>query len=319
MTRVRPAGDGTTGSRLRVASAPVSFGVDEIMADDAWMPEPDELLDWMMDLGYEGTELGPPGYLGQGEGLREALESHRLALVGAFLPQRFSSPDGAEEDRSWLRRTIASIVEGTPRGSVPFAVLCEAIDEPVRHAFAGRIPVHPEAWLPEARWGTLADNLHRAAEICRAAGLEPVFHPHAGTFVETADEIARLAERMDPSLVGLCLDTGHFYFGGADPVRWARDHRELIRHVHIKDCRRAVIESVDAAGGDLTRMLKGGVFCPLGEGDVAIGKVIEALHETGYGGWLVIEQDQSLTATDTREALVAGQGRNREYLRGMGI
>ena len=50
--------------RMRVAGAPVSFGVDEIMVDDAWMPEPEDVLDWIRDIGFEGTELGPPGYLG---------------------------------------------------------------------------------------------------------------------------------------------------------------------------------------------------------------------------------------------------------------
>ena len=29
---------------MKVASAPVSFGVDEILVDDAWMPEPDQML-----------------------------------------------------------------------------------------------------------------------------------------------------------------------------------------------------------------------------------------------------------------------------------
>ncbi len=51
-------------AQVRIASAPVSFGVDEIMQDDAWMPAPDDMLDWMVDIGFEGTELGSPGYLG---------------------------------------------------------------------------------------------------------------------------------------------------------------------------------------------------------------------------------------------------------------
>ena len=48
----------------RIASAPCSFGVDEVVADDAWTPGPDEMLDWMLGIGYHGTELGAPGYLG---------------------------------------------------------------------------------------------------------------------------------------------------------------------------------------------------------------------------------------------------------------
>jgi hypothetical protein len=33
-----------------VSSAPCSFGVDEVIDDDAWMPDPEEMLDWMADL-----------------------------------------------------------------------------------------------------------------------------------------------------------------------------------------------------------------------------------------------------------------------------
>ena len=304
---------------LPVASAPVSFGVDEIIADDAWMPGPDEMLDWMVEIGYEGTELGPPGFLGDAEQVRARLTSRGLQLVGAFLPQRFSRDEKADEDRAWLRRSLRLIREGAPEGSRPFAVLCDGIDEPVRHAFSGRIPEHPEAWLPVDRFETLMANLHRAAEICRMEGFEVVIHPHAGTYVETADEIARVMERLDPALLGLCLDTGHFRFGGADPVQAVHDYRDLIRHVHIKDCKSAVMDDVKREGKGLEAALARGVFTELGDGDSGIAEVIEALRTIDYRGWLVVEQDQFLRETDTRASVMAAQRRNREYLRRFGI
>lgn len=306
-------------AQIRVASAPVSFGVDEILVEDAWMPAPDDMLDWMVDIGVAGTELGPPGFLGTGDEVRERLTSRGLELVGAFLPQHFSRDEKAEEDRAWLRDALALIRTGAPDGSRPFAVLSDHFDEPERLAFSGRIQDHPEAWLPAARFESLIGNLHRAAEICREAGFEPVLHPHAGTYVETADEIARVMDRIDPSLVGLCLDTGHFRFGGADPTKAADDYRELIRHVHIKDCRTAVMDEVKAEGKGLEEALARGVFCQLGLGDSGIDGVLEALRRNGYEGWLVIEQDQFLRATDTPESVVAVQRANREYLRASGF
>jgi inosose dehydratase len=304
---------------MRVASAPVSFGVDEILVDDAWMPRPDEMLDWMVGIGVEGTELGPPGYLGDAMQVRERLTSRGLELVGAFLPQHFSRDEKADEDRAWLRASLRLIREGAPEGSRTFAILSDHFDEPERLAFSGRIPEHPEAWLPPARFERLIANLHRAAEICRDEGFEAVLHPHAGTYVETADEIARVMDRIDPSLVGLCLDTGHFRFGGADPTRAADDYRDLIRHVHIKDCRTAVMDEVKAEGKGLEEALSRGVFCQLGTGDSGIETVIETLRRNGYDGWLVIEQDQFLRASDTPQSVVAVQRANREYLRQFGI
>jgi inosose dehydratase len=306
-------------SSPRVASAPVSFGVDEILVEDAWMPAPDDLLDWMVDIGVDGTELGPPGFLGDAEQVHERLTTRNLELVGAFLPQHFSRDEVADADRAWLRETLAMIRAATPAGSRPFAVLSDHFDEPDRRALSGRIAEHPETWLSPDRFESLIANLHRAAEICRTEGFEPVLHPHAGTYVETADEIARVMDRIDPSLVGLCLDTGHFRFGGADPTKAAEDYRELIRHVHIKDCRTAVMDEVKAEGKGLEEALSRGVFCQLGLGDSGIDDVLAVLRRNGYDGWLVIEQDQFLRATDTAESVVAVQRANREYLRGFGF
>jgi inosose dehydratase len=239
--------------------------------------------------------------------------------VGAFLPQHFSRDERADDDRDWLRRSLRLIRDGAPDGSRTVAVLSDQFDEPERLAFSGRIQEHPEAWLAPARFEALISNLHRAAEICRSEGFEPVLHPHAGTYVETADEIARVMDRIDPGLVGLCLDTGHFRFGGADPARAADDYRELIRHVHIKDCRTALMDDVKAEGRGLEEALSRGVFCPLGEGDSRIDAVIETLRRNRYAGWLVIEQDQFLRTTDTPDSVVATQRQNREYLRRFGI
>ena len=308
-----------TSTGMRIASAPVSFGVDEIMQDDAWMPGPDDMLDWMVDIGFEGTELGSPGFMGDAAQVRERLSSRSLELVGAFLPQHFSRAEKVDEDRAWLRETLQLIADGSPAGSRPFAVLSDHFDEPDRRAFSGRIGDHPEAWLSPQRFRTLVDNLHRVSEACRAAGLEPVLHPHAGTYIETADEIARVMDAIDPSLLGLCLDTGHFRFGGADPAVAARDYRELIRHVHIKDCRTAVMDAVKAEGKDLDEALRRGVFCQLGLGDSGIDAVIAELRANGYAGWLVIEQDQWLGRQDTPASVVAGQRANREHLRGLGL
>lgn len=304
---------------IRVASAPVSFGVDEVLMDDAWMPGPDEMLDWMLGIGYEGTELGPPGYFGDAATLRERLTSRGLAFVGSFMPQHFSRAELADADRAWLRANLRLVKEGTPSGSTPLAILSDHFDEPDRLAFAGRIQQHPETWLSPARFEIFMANLHRAAEICREEGVEPVLHPHAGTYVETSDEIARVMDRMDGSLIGLCLDTGHFRFGGADPVKAAEDYHDLVRHIHIKDCQPSVLVGVDRDGKGLDEALRRGVFCPLGEGEVNVDGVLQVLRAHEYSGWLVVEQDQGLGPSETRQTLVAGQRENREYLRRLGV
>lgn len=318
-TNVEAVDSRRTERRMRVANAPVSFGVDEILVEDAWMPTPVQVLDMIHGEGYEGTELGPPGYLGTADEVRERLSSRDLELVGSFLPLRFSEAEFAEEDRAWLRGALSLVRDGSPDGSHPFAILCDGFDQPLRMEFSGRIPEHPEARLPEERFPVLIDNLHRAAELALSMGFDVVLHPHAGTFIETADEVSRVMDAIDPSLLGLCLDTGHLRFGGADPTALVHRYHELIRHVHIKDARMSVMDGVKAEGLGLDVALARGVFCELGDGDSGIADVLGALDEHGYAGWLVVEQDRFLTANDTLTSIDASNARNRAYLRSLGI
>jgi inosose dehydratase len=46
-------------------------------------------------------------------------------------------------------------------------------------------------------------------ERCKTFGLKVAFHHHAGSHVETPEEIERLFSLFAPEELGLCLDTGH--------------------------------------------------------------------------------------------------------------
>jgi inosose dehydratase len=68
---------------IRVANAPCSYGAFEVTVGVLPnVPGPDEVLQAIAGAGYEGTELGPPGYLSRSETLRERLEHFGLLLVG---------------------------------------------------------------------------------------------------------------------------------------------------------------------------------------------------------------------------------------------
>jgi inosose dehydratase len=305
-------------TRMRLASAPVSFGVDEVQTD-AWRPGPDAVLDIIADLGFEGSELGPPGYLGDPAVTRGRLARRGLDLVGSFLPLRFSRSEHFDADLSWLDGMLDAIRASAPEGSAPIAILADLFCEPDRLALAGRIEDHPEAWLPEDRFELLVANLHRAADHCQSAGLDAVVHSHGGTYIETDREIRAVATRLDPTLIGICLDTGHARFGGADPTALARDFRHLVRHVHIKDCDTKLLNAIASEGGGLKEALRRGAFCELGAGDSQVGEVVRELATGGYDGWMVVEQDRGLTPGTTMTALRASQERNLAFLANLNL
>ena len=69
----------------RIASAPVSFGVFELTAGRDDLPAGSVLAATMADLGYAGSELGPPGYFGDGAAVGRGLERARHQLVQSLV------------------------------------------------------------------------------------------------------------------------------------------------------------------------------------------------------------------------------------------
>jgi inosose dehydratase len=166
-----------------------------------------------------------------------------------------------------------------------------------------------------ADFRAFADRVQRAADRCRERGLEGVFHHHLGTDIESAEEVQQLLDATD---VSLCLDTGHLHLAGGDPLAALREWAPRIRQVHIKDGSREHAARIRAAGGDFAALVAQGGFRTLGAGDIDPAAVVAVLRETGYTGWVVVEQDAPETGRDL-PALLADQRANREALRAAGV
>jgi inosose dehydratase len=154
-----------------------------------------------------------------------------------------------------------------------------------------------------------------AAAVFQETGLRTVFHHHCAGYVETPAEVAALLERTDPARLGLCLDTGHWQFGGGDPLAGLRAHADRVWHVHFKDCDPAVAAASAAEGRDYFASVRGGVFCELGRGAVAFKGVVAELRAMGYDGWIVVEQDVLPGMGTPFESAV----RNRAFLESLGL
>jgi inosose dehydratase len=261
---------------IRVANAPVSYGAfEQTIGVLPNVPAADTVLDAIAAAGYEGTELGPYGYFGTGVALHEALERRGLRLAGAFVALDF-----AGGDLEPLEQTLA---------------LLEPYGAPAILSDSG--PRDGEVDL---------DGVTRAVDVARMRGLEPVFHHHMGTRVQTPAEIARLLSGTD---VALLLDTGHLAAGGGDPVHAVHEWGDRVRHVHVKDVSLGVIRDAP----DWDEAWRRGAFCELGAGDVDLAAFFAALE--GYDGWVVVEQDWFPRVDDDPEERIAAQQRNRSWLR----
>jgi inosose dehydratase len=297
---------------IRVANAPCSWGVLEFELDG---PSQDfaQVLDEMALAGYSGTELGDWGFLPTDPArLRDELARRQLDLVGAFVPVALSDPQCHRSGAAQAVRTarlLADVADG--------AVIVLADDSgmvPTRVANAGRVTA--ELGLPDAAQEVFAGGAQRVARAVREeTGLRTVFHHHAAGYVETSAEVDWLMDRTDPALIGLCLDTGHFTFGGGDPVEAVRRLAGRIGHVHFKDCHGPTAERSRSEGWDYFQAVRRGVFCELGQGDVDFAGLLRELRSIGYNGWIVVEQDVLPGMGTPLESAT----RNRQFLTTLGL
>lgn len=243
------------------------------------------ILDEIARTGFEGTQLG----LGFPEGsdlVRElAARGLRLAEVYASLP---ATADGPIPDALVIGRERLGLLHAADGD-----VLCVALDvSPGRQEAAGRAGEDGTPRFSPAAWDRLVSVVHELAREAEALGHRVVFHPHAGTFIETPDEVAQLVEQTDPELVGICLDVGHYLVGGGDPVAALRALGPRVTHVHLKDVDPVVLGRLRS--GDLdgfTGAIRARLFTELGAGILDLPGVLESLEDRGYAGWLMIEQD----------------------------
>jgi inosose dehydratase len=245
----------------------------------------DRVLSEMETLGFTATELGAPGFLpADPSALRTTLDAHGLGLVGGFVALVLHEPAAAEAALAQARAT-ASLFAGAGGEVLVTAVVMDQDWSP-------RTP------LDRAQWRHMGRMLARLDDLAGEYGLAHVVHPHAGTLVETADDIARVVEHHD---VRWCVDTGHLAIGGVDPAAFARDLAERVGHVHLKDADLALARRVAAGELSLLQAVQRGLFRPLGQGDLPIADAVTALEAAGYAGRYVLEQDTAITGDEPPE------------------
>jgi inosose dehydratase len=269
----------------RLAGAPISWGACEV---PGWgvMPAPETVLSQMAALGLRGTELGPPGFLPEDPGrLAALLARHRLRLLGGFVPLVLHErrlDQGIDE-----ARRAARLMSEAGAGMLVIAAVQDMQWSAPRE-------------LDQEAWRRIGEHCTAVASLASEYGMAVALHPHAGTLIETAEQVERALEVVE---VGWCLDTGHLLIGGTDPVGFAQANGDRVVHVHLKDVDAALAAEVRAGRRSLLDATHDGLFRALGQGDARIAEVMDALQGHGYDGWLVLEQDTAITGD---EPTVAG-------------
>lgn len=298
---------------MKIANAPCSWGILEFDLQGK-SPDYTQVLDEMQAIGYLGTELGDWGFMPTDpKQLRDELAARDLTLLGAFVPVAFADAEAHAAGEKFALQHAKLLVDAG--GDTPFVVLADDNGSiKIRAQNAGRIC--PDQMLTQEQWDTFVMGVQNIAQTVREeTGLRTVFHHHCAGYVETPSEVDMLMQHTDADLVGLCFDTGHYRFGGGNPLDIFDKHAERIWHVHFKDCHPDIANRSRQEEWDYFQSVENGVFCELGKGDVDFPAFIAALRKQNYDGWIVVEQDVLPGMGSPYESAE----RNFRYLKSIGI
>lgn len=117
--------------------------------------------------------------------------------------------------------------------------------------------------------------MNAVAARAEQKGLVAAYHPNSpeGSVCRTREDYDRMLNGLDARVLKWVPDVGHMAKGGMDPLAVMTAFRPLIAHVHYKDM---------TAAGEWARM---------GEGIIDFEGITTFLCDTGYQGWLVVEDE----------------------------
>lgn len=283
-------------NRITITTAPCCWGVDDVK--NPHLPHWEKVLDEAKAAGFGGLELGPYGYLPLDlERVSQALNERDLKIVAGTIFDDLVSP---ENRNNLLRQTdeICALITRLPkpethagqRFSAPYLTVMDwGHDE--RDYAAGHSDRAPR--LNGDAWNGMVENIRAIATLARDKyGVRATIHPHAGGYIEFADELQQIVKDIPADLAGLCLDTGHMAYSGMDPVTTLRRYWDRVDYIHFKDIDATVFEEVMAERIRFFDACAKGVMCPIGRGSIDYPAIRSFLTELGYGGYITIEQER---------------------------
>lgn len=287
---------------MNICGAPCCWGVDDVT--NPHLPPWTRVLKEAGEAGYRAIELGPYGYLPiDVEQVTNQLEKNNLAIVAGTIFDDLVSEDNYA---NVLRQTeeICDLITKLPMLKVhegqhfptPYLTVMDwGHDE--RDYAAGHSDRAPR--LSSEQWDQMMNHMKGICQKAKEYGVRPVIHPHAGGYIEFADEIEAVVRDIPYELAGLCLDTGHLYYSGMDPSEFLKKYADQLDYVHFKDVDQAVYQQVLQEKIRFFEACGKGAMCPIGAGSLNYPEIKNTLEEIGYSGYITIEQERDPRNSDT--------------------
>ena len=280
---------------IHLSTAPCCWGVDDV--NNPYLPPWRQVLSEAAQAGYRGIELGPYGYLPLNvDELGGALAENGLHLIAGTIFDNLVDPVNlpsllkqAHDICALLKALRPAGRQLEPHHPAPYLVIIDWGHE-VRDYAAGHSDKAPR--LNTAEWSDMMAHIRKIADVAHRYGVRAVIHPHAGGYIEFADELAQLVQDIHPDVAGLCLDTGHLYYAGMDPAATLRQYASRLDYLHFKDIDPLVFDQVLGERITFFAACAKGVMCPLGRGIIDYPALRTLIRELDYQGYITVEQER---------------------------
>jgi len=291
---------------LRIGANPIGWSNDDMRRLGGDTPLVTCLAE-ARQVGFEGMELGHK-FPREPAALRAALAPFGLACISGWYSAELLRRDAATE-LVHLRPHL-DLLKAMGSTVLVFAETSNAIHGDVDAPLSTRPVLDAEGWAEFGR------RVSAVAKATLREGVRLVYHHHMGTIVQSEADIDAFMQATGPE-AHLLLDTGHAWWGGADPARLAARYRDRISHVHAKDVRGEVMLRAAKEDWSFLTSVVAGVYTVPGDGIVDYAAVFRALP--GYAGWVVIEAEQDPARANPLTYATLGYANLRRYLADAGL
>ena len=267
--------------KARLGMSPIAWWNDDLpqLSDDVSL---EECLRQSRSAGFTGMELGRR-FPSSPDEMLPILRAADVTLCGGWFSGTLSI-EGLEENKDRI---------------LPMIELFSAVDAPcivygeVGQSIQGNqsIPLDRKPVLSDLEMADYAQKVTAFGEWCAEQGMPLAYHHHMGAVVQFEPELEAFMRNSGEG-ISLLLDAGHLAFAGGDPLRAIDNHHARITHVHTKDIRRSVTESLDRSTESFLDAVIKGAFTVPGDGSLDFQAIVQRLADYGYEGWFVVEAEQ---------------------------
>ncbi|MGL6198654.1 MAG: myo-inosose-2 dehydratase [Lachnospiraceae bacterium] len=269
--------------KVKLGIAPIAWTNDD-MPDLGKENTFEQTISEMALAGYTGSEIGGK-YPTDLAVLKKALDLRGMQICNCWFSTFLVSKPYEETEKAFIKQVefLAALGAKVIGVSEQSYSIQGKLDQPV---WEGKYVMN------DNEWELLAAGLNKLGKAAQARGVNLTFHHHMGTVVQTEEEIDRFMQMVDPELVYLLFDSGHLSFAGIDPERVLKKYVGRVRHVHLKDIRKEMVEKSRKERWSFLKGVREGVFTVPGDGDVDFAPIFIILEEADYQGYVVVEAEQ---------------------------